>query len=343
MKTQLAVPPFSTVVNINGKLHFASEPPKEGKPKNSERPTHSGVLNQAKVSVFDRSYLYGDSLYEVVRTYSGEFFLLDEHLERLRESAALCHLSLTQDLAFLKSEILRTYQAFRQKFSELSPGCPPPEAYLRIVLSRGEGKIGFGLGCLESGTLYTIYVQEVAPPTPAQIQKGLRLQIIPRLRNSPLALDPAMKSGNYLNSLLGYLEAQEAGFDDALLCNADGHLTEGTTFNIFYIRNGLLATPPLEIGILDGITRRAVIALARSLGLPVREVRFPRERLYEADEVFITSSVREVFPVTAVDSAPGARFLARKPGPITLQLREAYRQTIEKRSTSAKPQARVKS
>lgn len=320
------------MINLNGKLHFASESPKGLKAKPTGRPTHSEVLNEARVSVFDRSYLYGDSLYEVVRTYAGEFFLLDEHLERLKESADLCHLSLTQDLAFLKSEILRTHHAFRQRFSQVSPNCPPPEAYLRIVISRGEGKIGFGLGCLESGTLYTLYIQEVEPPTPAQIKKGLRLQIIPRLRNSPLALDPAMKSGNYLNSLLGYLEAQEAGFDDALLCNADGHLTEGTTFNIFYFRNGILATPPLEIGILDGITRRTVIALASDLGHPVREVRFPRERLYEADEVFITSSVREVFPVTAVDSAPGARFLARKPGPITLRLREAYRQAIEKKA-----------
>ena len=131
------------------------------------------------------------------------------------------------------------------------------------------------------------------------------------MRNDPRALDPAMKSGNYLNSLLAYLEAAEAGFDDALLCNAEGNLTEGTTFNIFYVRRGIVATPPLDIGILDGITRRHVIELAAKLGIPVREVRFPHERLYEADEVFMTSSIKEVFRVARVDSKIDQRRQAR--------------------------------
>jgi branched-chain amino acid aminotransferase len=130
-----------------------------------------------------------------------------------------------------------------------------------------------------------------------------------------------------LNSLLAFLEAadENAGYDDALLCNAEGHLTEGTTFNIFYVGRGIVCTPPLDIGILDGITRRKTIEVARDLGFEVREVRFPKERLYEADEVFMTSTIKEVFPVTRVDRKVIAD---GKPGPITVQLAEAFRRSI---------------
>ena len=136
-----------------------------------------------------------------------------------------------------------------------------------------------------------------------------------------------MKSGNYLNSLLAYLEATTAGCDDALLCNSDGHITEGTTFNIFYARNGILATPPLDIGILDGITRREVIKMALKMDIQVREVRFPRERLLEADEVFVTSSIKEVFPVTRMGSGNSKITIqSGKPGPLTLKLANGYKE-----------------
>ena len=313
----------NSIININGNLIAVYSPdtdPTEGR--------QSWLHPDARISVFDRSYLYGDSLYEVARTYGGRFFLLEEHLERLEASARLCHMELSQNRATLLGEIEKTWRAFKA-LPENSTVHPNREAYLRIVLSRGSGKIGFAKECVKSPTTFTLYMQPVEEPTAEQRQKGMHLWVAARLRNDPRALDPAMKSGNYLNSLLAYLEAQDASnsaaptgpYDDALLCNADGHITEGTTFNIFYVRRGIVVTPPLDIGILDGITRRKVIELARQHSYPVREVRFPKERLYEADEVFLTSSVREVFAVTALD---GRKISRGKPGPITRHLEALY-------------------
>lgn len=290
----------SILINLNGKICSPSE---------------------AKVSIYDRSYLYGDSLYEVARSYGGKFFRLREHLERLKHSAELCHMTLGQSIQEYEDEIRKTFVEWKKL-----PGNEKQEAYCRIVVSRGEGRIGFAVSCLTTPTLYTIYMQPVETPTAEQFQKGYRFQIAKRIRNDRRALDPAMKSGNYLNSLLAYLECTGSGeFDDALLCNAEGHLTEGTTFNIFYARRGIIATPPLDIGILDGITRRLVIDTAREIGYEVREVRFPRERLYEADEVFMSSSVKEVFPVTKIDHVKIAK---GTPGKITQELAKAYKAAI---------------
>lgn len=261
----------NTIINVNGQILNPDE---------------------AKISVFDRGFLYGDSLYEVVRSYHGEFFLIDEHLKRLEKSAELCRMVLGQSLSVYKNEIFRTFQIFRAQ-----PKHEKVEAYARIIVSRGIGKIGFGLSCLLSTTQYVIIIQPIDAPTAEQFKVGMKLKVSDRLRNDRRALDPAMKSGNYLNSVLAYLEAASEDFGDALLCNAEGHITEGTTFNIFYARRGIVATPPLDIGILDGLTRKRVIQQASELKIPVREVRFPKERLYEADEVFLTSSIKEVFPL----------------------------------------------
>jgi branched-chain amino acid aminotransferase len=276
---------------------------------------------KAKIPVFDRGYLYGDSLYEVIRSYGDQFLYVDEHLARLENSARLCRMVLTQSADDFRKEIRRTLEAFRKQ-----PGQAKVDLYCRIIVTRGVGKIGFGLNCLMSPSQYVLIVQPLDPPTREQYQKGLQLKVSARLRNDRRALDPAMKSGNYLNSLLAYLEAANEDFDDALMCNADGHLTEGTTFNIFYVRNGIVATPPLDVGILDGITRTEVIRLGRQMGIDVREVRFPKERLYEADEVFMTSTIKEVFPVTRVDNQV---ISGGKPGPITTKLREAFQRSVE--------------
>jgi len=226
----------NAIVNVNGQIISSAE---------------------AKVSVFDRSYLYGDSLYEVVRTYDGKFFGMNEHLERLEASAKLCHMTLGQDRKTYVREIERTYDVFRKQHKDT-------EAYCRIVVSRGVGKIGFGLNCLTTPTQFTIIVQPLELPSQEQFERGYKLKVVERIRNDKRALDPAMKSGNYLNSLLGYLEATSTplpgnsaksamlwkldAFNDALLANADGHITEGTTFNIAYIKRGIFVTPPLDIG-----------------------------------------------------------------------------------------------
>ncbi len=299
----------TAVINVNGQL-FAPE-------------TREELLSQAHVSVYDRGYLYGDSLYEVCRTYNGKMFLMDGHLKRLSKSADLCQLVLGQNLEHYAAEMERTLLAFHARNAKMS------EAYVRIIVSRGIGKIGFGLSCLESPSQYVVIVQPLDEPSAAQLEQGYAMQISSRLRNDPRALDPAMKSGNYLNSLLAYLEAAREDYDDAILCNAEGHVTEGTTFNVGYIRRGILATPPLDIGILDGLTRRMLLDVAASLGVPVREVRFPKERFYEADEVFMCSTIKEIFPVTRVDNHLIA---GGKPGALTLKLRRAFRKAALERS-----------
>jgi branched-chain amino acid aminotransferase len=282
---------------------------------------------QESISAFDRSYLYGDSLYEVVRSYDGHFLddQIQGHLDRLQASAGLCNLELSQKPDEYRREMERTLRFFHeQPFGKNSSG-KMLDAYCRIVLSRGVGKIGFGKGQLLGPTLFTIYVQPVDTPSEAAHERGLHLQVVDRIRNHPNALDPAMKSGNYLNNLLAYLEAAKSGYDDALLADGEGSLTEGTTFNLFYVRRGIVCTPPLDVGILDGITRRTVIRLARENRIEVREVRFMKQRLYEADEVFATSTLKEVMAVTKVDRA---KIGNGKPGPITRKLRKAFQDEI---------------
>lgn len=269
------------------------------------------------VSVFDRSYLYGDSLYEVVRTYGGRFLYMEEHLMRLAKSAELCRMNLSQSLSKYREECEKTLRAY-----QALPGMRDVEAYCRIVVSRGTGKIGFGAENIFTPTTFTIIVQPLNPPTDAQWETGFRYRIVDRIRNDKRAQDPAAKTGNYMNSLLAYLEGTAEGFHDALLCDQDGFLTEGTTFNLFYVRRGIIATSPFSSGILDGITRKQVVALAREAGMEVREVLFPKERLYEADEVFMTSTIKEVAPVVQIDDRKIAN---GKPGKITRKLKELFR------------------
>ncbi len=271
------------------------------------------------VSVFDRSYLYGDSLYEVVRTYKGRFLYMEDHLMRLAKSAELCRMPLSQSLSKYRDECEKTLAAFRAL-----PGMEPVEAYCRIVVSRGTGKIGFGTENVFTPTNYAVIVQPLNPPPPEQWEEGYRYKIVDRIRNDKRAQDPAAKTGNYQNSLLAYLEGTAEGFDDALLLDSQGFMTEGTTFNLFYVRRGIIATAPFSSGILDGITRKHVIAIAREFGYEVREVLYPKERLFEADEVFMTSTIKEVFPVVQIDDRKIAN---GSPGKVTRELKRLFEQT----------------
>jgi branched-chain amino acid aminotransferase len=241
---------------------------------------------------------------------------MEEHLMRMAKSAELCRMKLAQPLSRFRAECEKTLAAFQRL-----PGMRDVEAYCRIVVSRGTGKIGFGEENLLTPTTFAIIVQPLNSPTEPQWEAGYRYRVVERLRNDKRAQDPAAKTGNYLNSLLAYLEGTAEGFDDALLCDADGFLTEGTTFNLFYVRRGIIATSPFSSGILDGITRKQVVALAREAGFEVREVLYPKERLYEADEVFMTSTIKEVAPVVRVDDRKIAN---GKPGPITRKLKELF-------------------
>lgn len=292
------------------------------------------------VSIFDRSFLYGDSLYEVVRTYRKKPAFLTEHLDRLAASFRLCHFEPKLSAADQASQgwPMEKYgalmeQALDRYFKTEEGKKPGVEAYCRIIVSRGAGKIGFGRSNIIHGPTIAVIVQKLDPPGRDLFERGFHYKIVERARNSPRALPPAMKSGNYLNNLLAYLEGTEekpaVGFppyDDALICDLEGNLTEGTTFNVFYVKSGVLFTSPLDVGILDGITRRKTIELAQQMGIPVREVRFPKTRLYEADEVFMTSTIKEVFPVTLLDSK---KIKTGKPGPLTRKLAHAFSSWID--------------
>lgn len=283
------------VVNFNGKI-IDTDP-----------------MKTPLVPVFDRGFLYGDSLYEVIRTHEGKLFQAKEHLDRLMNSAKLCLMTYSQTKEAYEKELNRTLAHFQSKM-----GNPKADAYLRIIVTRGVGPIGFGLKAIETPTQVTIIAQPLTKFTDQELNKGIRLHVCTdRFRNHPRALDPAMKSGNYLNCLLAFLEAQDLGYDDALLGTQDGFITEGTTFNIFYVKKGIVVTSPLEIGILEGTTRRSVLELAQHLGYETREVYFKKEHLYRADEVFATGTVKMIFPVSAVD-----KHIINKgaPGAITMQL-----------------------
>lgn len=294
----------SIAVNLNGKI--------------LENPLSPAV------PVFDRSYLYGDSLYEVVRTYKHRFLYMEDHLMRMAKSAELCRMPLSHSLSHYRDECEKTLAAF-----QALPGMSKVEAYCRIVVSRGTGKIGFGTENVVTPTTFAVIVQPLNPPTAEQWEQGFRYKIVDRIRNDKRAQDPAAKTGNYMNSLLAYLEGAVEGFHDSLLLDSQGFMTEGTTFNLFYIRRGIIATSPFSSGILDGITRKHVIALAREYGYEVREVLYPKERLYEADEVFMTSTIKEVFPVVQIDHQKIAN---GKPGKITRELKRLFEQASLERA-----------
>jgi branched-chain amino acid aminotransferase len=264
---------------------------------------------QSRISVFDHGFLFGDSVYEVVRTRGGEPFMLQPHVDRLRKSAAEIYMDLPFSDADLEREFLRAIGLVGS-----------PEAYVRIIVTRGEGELELHPASCVRPTMVLIARPLVPPPEHLYLE-GVHLAIVPRRRTDPRSLNPAAKTGNYLNNVLAIIEARRRGADDAIMLNAEGHLTEGTTANVFLVRSGVVRTPSLESGILEGITRGLVIRLLAEEGLPLEEGHLSAEDLRGADEAFITSTTRDVMPVTEVDGAPigdGA------PGPITRRITARY-------------------
>lgn len=267
------------VLNINGKILYPDQANAEG-----------------KVTVYDRSFLYGDSLYEVIRTYSGKPFQMAEHLNRLIQSAHQCYLDLSQFVHTYEDEIVKSIIAFQNRFGEKS------DCYIRLIISRGYGDIGFSLKNIKEGPTFVIFIEPVEKYLNQAASAGLKIEVpISRIRNHPQALSPSIKSGNYLNNLLAYLESTQRGFDDAVLLDYEGFVTEGTTFNIFYVRNGIVCTAPLDVGILNGTNRNLVILACQKNGIPIRITRYQLKHLLQADEIFVTSTLKEVYPVTQVN------------------------------------------
>src|SRR3989338_898658 len=230
----------------------------------------------AKVSVFDHGLLYGDGVFEGIRSYNGLVFKLREHLDRLFESAHTLMLKIPMTKAELEKAIVQTLKANRLK-----------DAYIRLVVTRGVGDLGLDPRKCRKATLFII-TDKIALYPKEYYEKGLQIATVPTVRNHPEALNPQLKTLNYLNNILAKIEATNAGVNEALLLNSQGYVTECTGENIFYVKKNRIVTPPPYVGILKGITRECVMLLSHGLDRAVREDVFPRHDLYTADEVFLT-------------------------------------------------------
>lgn len=249
-----------------------------------------GDETTASIPVFDHGFLYGEGIYETLRTYHGVPFLYERHCRRLRQSAALMALPVPFDDGTLLADIQRTMAAHTGL----------TEAYIRVLLTRGVGELSYNPAACPTPTLVIIIKPFTEPPA-RSFTEGLRLSLVSVRRNHPRALNPMIKSNNLLNNALAMQEALRAGADEALMRNQDGDLVECSQSNIFLVRDGALMTPPLTAGLLPGITREFVVEMAAELGVPAREQRLTPDDLRTADEAFITGTTREVTPVVRVD------------------------------------------
>jgi len=275
---------------------------------------------EAVVSVFDHGFLYGDGIYETLRAYGGRIFMLQQHLARLRRSGRLIGLELPipeKDWPALLNEALER--------NELRPGRNRlDDAYLRITVSRGEGEIGLDPALCPRPTV-VIMAKPLTPYPPHLFREGVSLVIAQVRRNLSAALSPQIKSLNFLNNILAKLEATRAQAFDGIMLNAESHLAECTTSNLFFVRGGRLCTPSVDCGILDGITREVVLLLARENGVSTEEGRYNAETLRQADECFLTNTTMEIMPVREVDkTAIGSG----RPGPLTMKLQELFRSNL---------------
>ena len=278
---------------------------------------------QAFVPVLDRGFLYGDSVYDVVRTYAGRVFELGRHLDRMERTASRIGISLPPR-SKLESELRRTMDAAGN-----------PESYVRFIVTRGEGRFGLAPHLAEGQSRLIIMVKPLEAPSAEQYERGLRMAVARTRRNPPQALDPALKTGNYLNGILALREAHEASADDALMLDMQGQVTEASTSNVFFVKGGAVVTPPLALGMLEGVTRGLLIDIARDEGVTLREQPHGPDALAGADEVFVTSTVREVLAVTSLvlleTGEPRSRVVADgKPGAMTRRLHAAFRRYVER-------------
>jgi branched-chain amino acid aminotransferase len=265
---------------------------------------------QALISVFDHGLLYGDGIFEGIRAYNGRVFKLKEHIERLYCSARAILLTIPMSPAALTRAVIETCRANRIR-----------DGYIRLVVTRGVGTLGLDpKRCRRPSVI--IIADKIQLYPPSLYERGMEIVTVPTTRNLHNALNPAIKSLNYLNNILGKIEAQNAGCEEAIMLNAEGFVAECTGDNVFIVKQGELLTPPLSAGALYGITRRTVIELAEEAGYKVREPNLTRYDLYNADECFLTGTGAEIVPVTRIDG----RAIGRgRPGPVTRQLEERYR------------------
>lgn len=277
---------------------------------------------KATISVFDRGFLYGDSVFEVYRSYGGVRFLEEAHLRRLARSARIIGIELPVDLDTLAREMASLHAA-----SGLG------DAYLRVLITRGEGPLGLDPHSAHSPKRVAFAAPLRTPPKELY-ERGTELVTLSGAFLSGARRAAGAKASNYLENILAQRSASEMGAHEALFVDESGALLEGATSNFFVVCDGSLHTPPLESGILPGITRAFVLELAASIGLSVHEGRVDGALLGAASEAFITSSIREILPVRAIDSA---KIGGGAPGPITRRLHALYRERIEEARAPLSP------
>ena len=284
-----------TIININGEIC---------KPED------------AKISVFDRGFLFGDSVYEVAKTYQGIPFLLQEHLDRLWKSASRLEMLLTVSQNDVSAEV-------NKALAELGV----EEAYFRIILTRGEGPISLDPGEGVKNNLIII-AQEHLPFPSSWYENGVHVVITNVVRVSKESVDPNVKSGNYLNNVMAFMQAKREKAFDSIMLNHKGHVTQGTTSNVWIVKDNTIKTPPLQAGILEGITRKTLLQLAKSDdSLKIEQVNFTAEELINADECFLTSTMKEIVPVTQVDNSPIGTGTV---GPLTVKLHSLYSDFVKR-------------
>jgi len=267
-------------------------------------------LEEARIPVLDNGFLFGDSVYEVLRTYRGRPFATGRHMRRLRASAD--RLGIPVPLS--NDELLDRVRALLDRAGQV-------ESYIRIVVTRGVGASSYDFDAVEGPTVAMIQ-RELQPPSDRHYAEGVHVSTVDVRRNHTRSLDPAIKSSNLLNNILALREAHARGGEEPILLNHEGQVAEGASTNVFVVRHGTLLTPPLSAGILGGITREVVLELAAAQEMPAREEAFGPPALIGADEAFLSSTTREIMPIRQVDETliGGGR-----PGPVTQTLLDAFR------------------
>ncbi len=263
----------------------------------------------AKISVFDHGLLYGDGIFEGIRAYHGRVFKLREHIDRLFYSAKAILLDMPMSPAQISRAVLEACRKNKIR-----------DGYIRLVVTRGVGSLGLNPKSCKRPSVIVI-ADKIQLYPPGVYRRGLDIITVPTARNLHSALNPAIKSLNYLNNILAKIEANQGGCEEAVMLNAEGFVAECTGDNVFIVKNGTLATPPLSAGALYGITRQTVMELAEEAGLKVSEPNLTRYDLFCADECFLTGTGAEIVPVVKID---GRVIGGGKPGPVTRQLEDEY-------------------
>jgi len=269
----------------------------------------------AVISIFDHGFLYGEGVYETLRTYNGQSFLFDRHMRRLRRSAGMLALEIPLTDAQIDQRFNETVRA-----AGLGHG-PDREAYIRILVTRGIGELTYDPAATPVPSIVVIVKPNVDPPREV-FERGVKVSLVSVMRNHPGTVNPLIKSNSLLNNALAMQEAIRSGGFEGVMRNTRGELAECTQSNLFIVKDGAALTPPLDAGLLPGITREFLFEVGAEAGIPIREAVLKDADLLGADESFLTSTTREVVPIVQVDDrtiGSGA------PGPVTRALLDAYR------------------